>query len=93
MKKYLKKRGKLAKDKEGNLVLVTPQGKAFATTSDIAKVWMLFEDQRPFENIVHEITANAQENYDEIYIEVQRIVSKLKSVKLVEEISPREMQV
>lgn len=77
------KQGRLAKDTDGNLVLVNPEGKAFAVDNDLSTVWQMLDGSRTYDDLLHTLAANAPDSKQEIDRAVSEVLEKLRSVDLV----------
>ncbi len=76
------KEGKLAKDQEGNLVLVNGKEQAYKVDESVIAIWQMC-DGKSQEEICNTITEKTQMGEDEAKKAVGEIVPKLEEVGLV----------
>lgn len=77
--------GKVTKDKEGNPVLINPQGKAYAINEKIVRVWELLNGKNRPEDVISGLSSTYsldQMRENEVQAEIFQMIKKLKSVNL-----------
>lgn len=79
-----KKLGQMARDTEGRLVLVNPDGKAYAVDNDLSAVWSLLDGETTYQELIESLTHKRPDLKEEIDQLVKHSLSKLSSVSLVE---------
>ncbi len=75
--------GRLAKDTQGNLVLINPAGKAFAVDNDLSTVWLMLDGTRNYEQILETLTGDSPYSPQEIDETVREVLNRLHTVDLV----------
>jgi hypothetical protein len=81
--KVLHRKGGLARDKDGSLVLINENKQGYRVDEVIASVW--FEsDGKSEEELVDTFSKGMEDKKDVIKKDIHLIVSKLKEVKLIE---------
>lgn len=79
-----KKQGRMAKDTDGNLVLVNPEGKAFAVDNDLSTVWLMLDGEKSYADILDTLCDNTRHSQAEIDQAISEALERLRSVNLVE---------
>lgn len=79
-----KKQGRMAKDTDGNLVLVNPDGKAFAVDNDLSTVWLMLDGEKTYADILTALSNNTRHSQAEIDQAISEALERLRSVNLVE---------
>lgn len=75
--------GHLAKDSQGNLVLINPAGKAYAVDHDISAVWSMLDGTRDYQEILHTLSSDSPYGAQEIDHTVREVLERLHAVDLV----------
>ncbi|CBW25799.1 hypothetical protein BMS_0908 [Halobacteriovorax marinus SJ] len=81
---YPVKKGKLAKDKDENFMLLNSEGKAYSTNSAILLIWELCSGESSVTQLCNELRANSKNNSVDLTEKVSEIIEKLNKAKLVE---------
>lgn len=77
------RQGKMAKDEKGNLVLVNKEDKAFAINSDLSKIWFMLDGEASLDDLIHQLSRDAQASKHEIKQILVTAIEKLESAELV----------
>ncbi|MBH47202.1 MAG: hypothetical protein CME71_03425 [Halobacteriovorax sp.] len=77
------RQGKLAKDTQGNLVLINEGGKAFAVDNDLSTIWLMLDGQKTYSEILETLSQEAPYTPSEIDPMVSEVLEKLKAAELV----------
>lgn len=75
--------GKLAKDTDGNLVLINENGKAYAVDNDLSTVWMMLDGHKNYPQLLEALTEDASCSPQEIDGLVRSALEKLSAAELV----------
>ncbi len=75
--------GKMAKDENGNLVLINEEDKAFAINSDLSKIWFMLDGEKTISEVVRQLSKDAETSSKEIQRVVEIAIAKLATAKLV----------
>lgn len=79
----VQKQGRLAKDTDGNLVLINPQGKAYAVDNDLSTVWLMLDGTRTYQELLQTLCEDSPHTEGEIDHVVIEVLTRLKEVDLV----------
>ncbi|MCD6371752.1 MAG: PqqD family protein [Candidatus Aenigmarchaeota archaeon] len=82
MEPTLKRKGRIAKNQEGNLVLINEDNQGFRVDEVIAAVWYE-SDGKTISQLVDKFSEEDKENKELIRKDIEAIIEKLKEVKLV----------
>tara|TARA_R110000868_G_scaffold72133_4_gene210400 strand:- start:10377 stop:10646 length:270 start_codon:yes stop_codon:yes gene_type:complete len=77
------RQGKMAKDTQGNLVLINQAGKAFAVDNDLSTIWLMLDGQKTYSEILQKLVEEAPYSTKEIDPLVATALEKLRSADLV----------
>lgn len=83
-KLYPVKKGRLAKDKDENFMLLNTEGKAFSTNAAILLIWELCSGESSVRELCHELKANSKTYAGDLTGKVSEIIEKLDKANLVE---------
>lgn len=75
--------GKMAKDTDGNLVLVNPAGKAYAVDDNLSSVWMMLDGKKTYSDILDQLCANTDYTSEQVNQAMTEALKRLRSVDLV----------
>lgn len=79
----VQKQGRLAKDTDGNLVLINPEGKAYAVDNDLSTVWLMLDGSRTYQDLLETLCEDSPHSKVEIDHVVVEVLTRLKEVDLV----------
>jgi len=82
-KEKLKRKGKAVRTEKGEIALVNEENQGFRVDEIAAAVWQ-FCDGKSEEEVVDEIASKAKAEKERVKPLISEVVSKLKSVKLIE---------
>jgi len=80
---YPRKKGKLAKDPDQNLVLINPDGEVYSTNEDLVATWQLCDGRSPLKEIERK-AMKSEDTSDNIDENFSSLLQRLASVNLVD---------
>jgi len=79
----MKRKGKLAKNEEGSLILINEENKGYRVDEVVAAIWSRC-DGKSVDGLTREIAEETKLSEEELKPQIERIVGKLKEAKLIE---------